>query len=90
MQQLDTTIESQKLQSEKKLIDEIDKLKEKLNISTGYDTPNFFKRFIRYVRQRNYTKKIKYKERNFDFEVQGSINKLVEIRQDKDNNINQN
>lgn len=85
LQQLDTTIESQKLQSEKKLIDEIDKLKEKLNISTGYDTPNLFKRFIRYLRQRNYTKKIKYKERNFDFEVQRSINKLVEIRQGKDN-----
>lgn len=85
LQQLDTTIESQKLQSEKKLIDEIDKLKEKLNISTGYNTPNLFKRFIRYLRQRNYTKKIKYKERNFDFEVQRSINKLVEIRQGKDN-----
>jgi hypothetical protein len=85
LQQLDTTIESQKLQSEKKLTDEIDKLKEKLNISTGYDPPNFFKSFIRYLRKRNYIKKIKYKERNFDFEVQRSINKLVEIRQDKNN-----
>jgi hypothetical protein len=37
------------------------------------------------MRQRNYTKKIKYKERNFEFEVQMSINKLVEIRQGKDN-----
>lgn len=56
-----------------------------MNISTGYNTPNLFKRFIRYLRHRNYTKKIKYKERNFGFEVQRSINKLVEIRQGKDN-----
>lgn len=85
LQQLDTAIETQKLQSEKKQTDEIDKLKQKLKISTAHDPTNFFKRFKRYLRQWNYTRKIKYKEHNFDFEVQRSINKFVEIRQDKNN-----
>ena len=85
LQQIDIAIETQKLQSEKKQTDEIDKLKEKLKILTAHDPTNFFKRFKRYLRHWNYKRKIKYKERKLDLEVQRSINKLVEIRQDKNN-----
>ena len=85
LQQLDTAIETQRLQSEKKLTDEIDKLKQQLNISTTYTPTNVFKRLTKYLIQWNCTRKIKYKERNYDSEVQRSINKLVDIQQDKNN-----
>lgn len=84
LQQLDTAIETQKLQSEKKLTDEIDNLKKQLNISTAY-TSIVFKKFTQYLTRWNYTRKIKYKERNYDFQVQRSINNLVDIHQDKNN-----
>lgn len=85
LQQLETAIETQKLQSEKKLTDEIDKLKQQLNISIAYTPTNIFNRLTKYLIQWNCRRKIKYKERNYDFEVQRSINKLVDIQQDKNN-----
>jgi hypothetical protein len=85
LQHLDTAIESQKLQSEKELTDEIDKLKQQLNISTVYNPNNLFKRLTKYLMEWNYLRKIKFKERNYDLELQRSIDKLVNIHQDKNN-----
>ena len=43
LQQLEAAIETQKQQSEKALANEIDKLKQQLNISTNNTSTNFFK-----------------------------------------------
>lgn len=85
LQQLDTAIETQRRQSEQRLTDEIDKLKQQLNRSESPAPANFFKKLIKELRQRKYKRKIKYKEHNFDIEVQKSINDLVEIQQVKNN-----
>jgi hypothetical protein len=85
LQQLDAAIETQRQQSEQRLTDEIDKLKQKLNISL-YEAPtNFFQNLIRVLTQWNYKRQIKRKEHNFDIEVKKSISKLVDIQQVKNN-----
>lgn len=85
LQELDTEIAKQREQSEQKLTDEIEKLKQQLNSSTTCVPTNFFHRLTRDLRLWNYKRKIKHKERNFDFEVKRSINKLVDIHQIKNN-----
>ncbi|MBK7212761.1 MAG: hypothetical protein IPH88_05595 [Bacteroidales bacterium] len=48
LQHLDEAIETQRQQSEKVIIDEIDKLKEQLNISTNNSSKNYFKILTKY------------------------------------------
>ncbi|MBE0573637.1 NERD domain-containing protein [Candidatus Dojkabacteria bacterium] len=85
LQQLDAEIETQKQQSEKVLTDEIDKLKQQLNISTNNTSTNIFKILTKNFKQWNYKRQLRHKESNFDLELKRSIKKLVDIRQDKNN-----
>lgn len=85
LQKLDTAIETQRQQSGQRLADEIDKLKQQLNISTSYAPTSFFQRLTKDLRQWNYKRKIKHKKLNFDIEVKKSTNKLVDIHQVKNN-----
>ncbi|MBI1781200.1 MAG: NERD domain-containing protein, partial [Sphingobacteriales bacterium] len=78
-------IQIQKQQSEQRLIDDIDKLKQQLNISTNNAPTNFFQKIIKNLRHRNYKRKIKQKEHNFDIEVKMAISELVGNYQFKSN-----
>jgi len=83
--QLDAAIETQKQQSEKALTNEIDKLKQQLNISTNNTSTKFFKILTKNFKQWTYKRQLRYKESNFDLEVKNSISQLVDIRQYKNN-----
>ncbi len=85
LQQLDMTIETQKQQAEQRLIIEIDKLKQQLNFLTNGGSTNLFQKLTKEFRQWNYKRQLRHKEHNFDIEVAKSINKLVDIRQVKNN-----
>lgn len=85
LQQLVKTIETQKLQIEKKLTDEIDKLKQEVNNLTVLVSKNYFQRLINNLRQRSYIKKIKKYEYNFDIEVKKTISELTVLYQSKNN-----
>ncbi len=83
LQQFEQEIETQKQQSEQKLSDEIESVKQQLKISTTYLPTNFFQRLITYFKQWYFKRKIKQKESNFDFEVKRSISELIDIQQTK-------
>jgi hypothetical protein len=82
---LETTIETQRQQSVERLTNEIDNLKQQLNISTSNASTNFFQKLVNGLRHFNYKIKIKRKEHNFETEVKMSISKLVEDYQFKSN-----
>ncbi|OXE98091.1 nuclease-like protein [Flavobacterium araucananum] len=82
---LDTAIETQRQQSIQILTNEIDKLKQKLNISTSNASTNFFRKLVRSLKYWNYKRKIKRKENNFEIIVKMSISKLVEDYEIKNN-----
>jgi hypothetical protein len=81
----ETSIETQRKQTEQRLTDEINKLKQELIISTGLASTNFFQKLIRGLRHRNHRRKIKHKEHNFDFEVNMSLKNIVDNYQVKSN-----
>jgi len=85
LQQLEVAIQTQKQQSEQRLIDEIDKLKQQLSISTNNAPTNFIHKIIKDLRHRNYKRKIRHKELNFDIEVKSAIGELVGNYQFKSN-----
>jgi hypothetical protein len=85
LQQLEVAIETQKQQSEKALANEIDNLKQQLNIATNDTATNFFKILTKKFKQWYFKIQLRDKERNFDIEVKKSINKLVDNHQDKNN-----
>lgn len=85
LQQLDKVIETQRKQSEQSLTDEIDNLKQQLNISTRNASANLFWKLTNGLRQWHYKRKIKRKETNFDNEVRMSISTLVDDYQVKSN-----
>ena len=82
---LDTAIETQKEQSAQRLTNEINELKEQLNISIAEEPTNLFKKLKRDLKQWNYKKQIKHKEHNFDIEIKKSIDYLTEDYQVKSN-----
>lgn len=73
---LETSIDFQKQQTEQKLLHEIQRLKEQLNISSGSTEKNFFQKITKTLRHWNFKRKIKYKENNLDNEVKKSISQL--------------
>jgi Nuclease-related domain len=77
LQQLESTIQIQKQQSEQLLIDEINELKRQLNVSFDSIPLNFFEKIKKKLKLRNYKRKIKQKEENFDIEVTMAISELV-------------
>lgn len=81
LQELEKSIEVQKLQSEKRITDEIEKLRQELN----YEPANLFQKLTKYLRLWNYKTKIKNKEQNFDIEVKKSISTLVDNYEVKKN-----
>lgn len=85
LQQLEVAIQSQKQQTERRLIDDINKLKQELSISTNNASINFFQKVIKYLRHRKYKRQIKHKEHNFDIEVKMAIGELVGNYQFKSN-----
>lgn len=82
---LETAIETQRQISVEILTNEIDKLKQQLNISTSNTSTNFFQTLATGFRHWNYKRKIKRKEDNFEIEVEMSIRKLGEDFQVKSN-----
>ena len=85
LQQLDTAIQTQRQQSEQRLTDEIDNLKQQLSIATSHAPTNFFQKLTKGLRHRNYKKTIEHKERSFVTEVNKSISNLVDSYQIKCN-----
>lgn len=77
LQHLESTIQIQKQQSEQLLIDEIHELKRQLNVSLDSIPQNFFEKIKKKLKLRNYKRKIKQKEENFDIEVTMAISELV-------------
>lgn len=85
LEQLDMTIETQKQQTAQRLTDEIDKLKQQLNISTNDAPTNLFQKLIGNFKEWNYKRQLRQKEHNFDKVVIKSIKNFVDIRQVKNN-----
>lgn len=85
LQQLDKEIETRRQQSEQRLTDEIDSLKQQLSISINNASTNYVKKLTNGIRQWKYKRKIKRKEYNFDNEVNRSISDLVDDYQAKKN-----
>jgi hypothetical protein len=85
LQQLNKAIETQRRQSEQKLADEINSLKQLLSVSIGYAPTNFFQKLTKGLKHRNYNRRIKHKQDNFDSEVNRSVSHLVDSYQFKSN-----
>lgn len=85
LQQLNKAIETQRQQSEQRLTEEINSLKQELSISTSNASTNFVRKLTDRLRQWNYKRKIKRKEYGFDDEVNRSISNLVDDYQVKSN-----
>jgi hypothetical protein len=83
--QLDTTIADTKLQLEKELNEEIDKLKQQINYSKTSVPTNYIQKLKRFFKERSYKKKIRYKENNLDIKVKKSIDNLIILRREKNN-----
>jgi len=82
---LDRSIKAEKIKLAKKLIDEIEKLEQKLIILSSLTPANFIQRIINYLKEWYYTGEIQHKEFNFDSKVAYSIRKLVEVHSEKVN-----
>lgn len=82
---LDTAIEAQRQESVLRLKNEIDKLKQQLNILTTNPSRSFFQKLSNDLKHYNYKRKIKRKEHNFEIKVKKSISKLIKDYQVKSN-----
>jgi hypothetical protein len=85
LQHLGKAIETKRQQSEQRLTDEINELKQQLSTSKSYAPVNFFQKLTKGLRHWDYKRKIRHKEHNFDNEVKKSISDLVEDYQVKTN-----
>lgn len=85
LQKLAKAIETQRKQSEQRLTEEIDNLKQQLSILISNPSRNFLGKLASGLRQWNYKKKIKRKEYNFEDEIKLSISNLVDDYQVKSN-----
>ncbi|MGI5975638.1 MAG: nuclease-related domain-containing protein [Paludibacter sp.] len=85
LKSLETAIEIRRQQTEQILTDEINSLKEQLNISKRNPSINFFQKLREFFKQRNYKRKIEHKEQKFKFTVNKSIFDLIEDYQAKSN-----
>lgn len=85
LKNLDTAIETQRQQTEQILTDEIDNLKQQLNISINNIPTNLFQKITKYLKNWNYKRKIKHKENKFDSKVKTTIKYLIDNHQEKNN-----
>lgn len=85
LQHLDTAIVEQRQQSERILTNEIDNLKQQIDILTSNPSSNFFQKLSKNFRHWNYKRKIKLKEQSFDSDVKKAISNLLENYKVKNN-----
>ncbi len=83
LKSLDIEIEIQRQQAEQVLRDEIDKLKQELNISISNSPKNLIQKIANDLRNWNFTRKIKQKEKDFEINVNTKIGHLIENYQGK-------
>ena len=81
LEQLETAIKTQKQQAVLRLISQINKFKQELSTSLNTGSTNLFQKIVKIFRHRNYKRKIKQKEQNFDNEVEMEISGLVSTYQ---------
>lgn len=84
---LDEIIEKHRQNSELKLKNEIDEIKQLLNVLKNNVSKNFFHKLICSLKNLKYKREINQKENNFDNEVKKSIKKLIDDYQIKSNQI---
>ena len=85
LQKLGLEIDTQREQSEKRLIEELNELKSQLYILANQPTANVFQKFSKSLRLNNYRNKVKRKEFLFEEEVKKSILNLLTVYQEKTN-----
>lgn len=85
LRNLEKAIENQRQQTEQKLNDEIDKLKQQLNSSISNTPTNLFQKLTKDLRHWNFKRKIKHKEKEFASNVQATISHLIDDYQRKNN-----
>ena len=85
LKSLETTIETLRQQSEQILTDEIEKIKQQLNISISHTTTNLFQKITKILKLWNYKREIKNKENKFDSQVKTTISHLIDNYQKKNN-----
>lgn len=85
LKSLDIAIETQRQQTEQILTDEIDKLKQQLNISISNNPANLIQKIVTDLRHWNYKRKIKQKEKEFDNNVRKTISNLIDNYERKSN-----
>jgi hypothetical protein len=83
--QLDNSIKAEKINLVSKLIEEIEKLEQKLNNLSSSTPTNFIQRITNYLKEWYYMGEIQHKEFNFDSKIAYSIRKLVEAHTEKSN-----
>ncbi|RYZ20761.1 MAG: hypothetical protein EOO16_15540 [Chitinophagaceae bacterium] len=76
--QLEEAIEKQRLQSKQKLTDELNELKQQLCSSESKTPANFIQQLRKGFRQRDFKRKIKRKEDDFDLEMAIAIGELAD------------
>ena len=83
--QIESEIQTQTHQAEKRLTDEIDSLKHELTISLSNPARNFLDRIIKAVKHRKLKRIIKQKEEKFDIELTMATSEIVEKFHSKNN-----
>ena len=85
LKDLDTAIETKRQHTEQILTDEIEKLKQQLNISINNNPTNLLQKIIKILRLWDFKRKIRYKEYKYDSNVKKTINHLIDNYQKKNN-----
>jgi hypothetical protein len=85
LKSLDIAIETQRQQTVQTLTDEIDKLKQQLNISISNTPTNLFQKIANDLRHWNDKRKIKQKEKELDSNVRMTISDLIDKYKGKSN-----
>lgn len=85
LKSLEAAIETRRQQTEQILTDQIDKLKQQLNISISNIPTNLFQKITKDLKHWNFKRKIKHKENKFDSYVKSAINYLIDTYQVKNN-----
>lgn len=83
LNELEATIEFQKLETEQILISKVENLNRKLNSSISFVNKNFIQKFIENLKQWNYKRKIQKLENTFETEIKKSILNSIKIHEKK-------
>lgn len=84
LQQLDTSIHTEKKQAEQRWNGEMEKLKQQFDFSTIISPSSMFQKLVKPFRSWNYNRHLSNKKRIFNAEVLNPIDNLVIIRQKKE------